>query len=48
LLSLSALKQSIESELDASKVEIAVIAEEERKFKKLSVEEIANYVERET
>jgi len=48
LLSLSALKQAIESELDASKVEIAVIAEEERKFKKLSVEEIANYVERET
>jgi proteasome alpha subunit len=47
LLSLNALKQAIESELDESNVEIALITEEEKKFKKLSAEEITRYIAKE-
>jgi len=48
LLSLKVLEQVIESELDATKVEIAVITEDERKLKRLTVEEIINYINRKT
>ncbi|WP_342766541.1 proteasome subunit alpha, partial [Candidatus Borrarchaeum sp.] len=48
LLSLRALEQVIESELDATKVEITVITEDERKLKNLTVEEITNYIKRKT
>ena len=48
LLSLKVLEKVIESELDATKVEIAVITEDERKLKSLTIEEITNYIKRKT
>lgn len=44
LLALNALKQVIESELDATKVEIAVITEEEKSLRKITEEEISNFI----
>jgi proteasome alpha subunit len=44
-LSLNALKQAIGSELTESNVEIAVITEDEKKFKKISADELTKYID---
>lgn len=46
MLSLNALKQVIEGKLDSTKVEIAVVRADERKFDKLSADTVQTYIEK--
>lgn len=46
ILALKALKQVIETELDSTKVEVAIARTETKEFERLATEELENYIKR--